>query len=299
MSGGSMEYVTNFMNASINPVEWAKRREDQGWHILSVADHFYTPGHPFPHSWVTAGALAAATSQVRITTAFTNNLFRNPVEVAQAALMMQQVSNGRFELGLGAGWAKPEMEDAGMVYPEARDRAGAFVESAQIIRSLIHTGTCEFAGHYYKVNVNDLGPVSDRPPPLVASVGGPRTVREVTPHCDRVEIKASSASTRGGVLDLKVMAQIDDQHLVDMIERVRSVSPDIGIGMFVLCNAVDDDRTKAMQEILGDSLYSRFYGSPQKLAEGLAWLGELGITRCQISPLNDHTLDALAPVLFK
>ena len=300
-----MEYVTNFMNASLNPGEWARRREDQGWDILSVADHFYTPGHPFPHVWVTASALAMATTRPRITTAFVNNLFRSPVEVAQAALMMQQVAAGRFELGLGAGWAKPEMVEAGMAYPEPRERAGAYIESIQIVRSLLHTGACDFEGDYYQVSLADLGPtaaagsVECAAPLLVGSVGGPRTVRHVTPHCDRVEIKASSASTRNGVLDLKVMAQVSDAHLLDMIDRVRAVDPDIGIGMFVLCSAGDDERTRRVEAMMGDGLYNRFYGAPAKVAEGMAWLEEVGISRCQVSPLDDSSFDRLAPLIYR
>lgn len=293
-----MEYVTNFMDASLDPVEWARRREEQGWDILSVADHFYTPGHPFPHVWVTASALATATTRTRITTAFTNNLFRSPVEVAQAALMMQSVSNGRFELGLGAGWASAEMEGAGLDYPTPRDRAGAFIEAAQIVRELMFSGSCQFIGDYYDISVESVGPLSDTPPPLVAAVGGSRTVREVTPHCDRVEIKASTAATRGGVLDLQALAAVTDQHLVEMIARVRAVDPDIGIGMFVLCQAGEDDATKRLESMMGDGLYSRFYGSPGKLVENMAWLEELGITRCQVSPHQDITFDRLAPLIY-
>lgn len=293
-----MEYVTNFMTAALDPVEWARRREDEGWDLLSVADHFYMPGHPFPHVWVTASALATATSRVGITTAFTNNLFRSPVEVAQAALMMQQVSSGRFELGLGAGWASAEILDAGLNYPEPRDRAGAFAESAQIIRELMSTGNASFNGDYYQIAVDGIGPLSATPPPLVASVGGPRTVREVTPHCDRVEIKASSPSTRGGAVDRGAMSQITDQHLIDMIARVRAVDPDIGIGMFMLCQVGEDSATKAIEEAMGDGLYSRFYGAPAKVVESMSWLAELGISRCQISPHDDVTFDRLAPLLF-
>ena len=293
-----MEYVTNLMDVGVDPGEWGRRREAQGWQVVSVADHFFTETRPFPHVWVSAAAIAQATSTVTITTAFANNLFRSPVEVAQAALQMHHVSGGRFELGLGAGWAKAEMERSGMVYPEPRDRAGMFIEATQVIRSLLHTGACTFAGQYYDIDVDMVGPVSDQPPLLVGSVGGPRTVREVTPHLDRVEIKASSASTRGGALDIPVMAQIPDQHLIDMIERVRAVDPDIPIGMFVLCNAGEDDFTRQQQAVMGDQLYSRFFGPPGHVAEGLAWLAELGVSRAQLSPFDDASLDCLAPLLF-
>ncbi len=294
----AIEYVANYMDVSTDPVSWARRREDQGWHVLSVADHFFTPNRPFPHVWVTASALATATKRARITTAFVNNMFRNPVEVAQAALMMQTVAEGRFELGLGAGWARDEIEAVGMAYPQARDRAGAFIEAVGIVRSLLHDGRCSFDGSYYRVEVPMIGPRCDTPPLLVCSVGGPRTIRHVTPHADRVEIKASSPSTRGGALDMEAMALIPDQHLIDLIGQVRAVDPDIGIGMFVFCNVGEDRRTRDLSEMLGEGLYSRFYGPPQKVVEGLEWLGGLGITRCQISPVDDASFDRLAPVLF-
>lgn len=293
-----MEYSTNFMSPTLDPVDWARRREAQGWDFVSVADHYFTPGHPFPHSWVTAGAMAAATTTIGITTAFTNNLFRSPVEVAQAALTMQHVSQGRFELGLGAGWARPELDAAGLVYPEQRDRAGAFAESAEIVRSLLHTGACTFSGDYYTVQVDELGPLGPTPPPLVAAVGGPRTIREVTPHCDRVELKPASPATRGGTLDMAALASVRDQDLVDMIKLVRSIDPDIGIGMFVLCNAGDDALTRSMADTLSNSLYGRFYGEPARVVDGLAWLAELGISRCQLSPVHDACLDDLASLLY-
>jgi hypothetical protein len=293
-----MKYVVNLMDVGIHPGEWARKREAQGWDVLSCADHFFTATRPFPHVWVTASAMAAATSTVTITTAFVNNLFRSPVEVALASLSLHHSSHGRFELGLGAGWLRSEMEAAGLAYPEPRDRAGAFIESVQIIRELLHTGVCRFEGSYYDIDVPGLGPLSDTPPRLVASVGGPRTVRGVTPHLDRVEIKASSASTRGGVLDMEAMAHIPDSHLVEMIERVRAVDPEIDLGMFVLCNVGDDDQTMANHKNLEGTLYGRFFGSAGHVAEGLAWLEEIGIGHAQLSPSDDASLDRLAPLLF-
>lgn len=293
-----MEYVSNLMDADADVAEWARRREGQGWQVLSVADHFYSATRPFPHVWVSAAAIASATTHVTVTTAFVNNLLRSPVEVAQAALMMQSVSHGRFELGLGAGWLREEVVAAGMTFPEAADRAGAFVEATTIIRSLLHTGAAQLDGKYYTVDARGLGPLSNKPPRLVGSVGGPRTVREVTPLLDRVEIKASSHSTRGGALDFAAMATIPDSHLADMVARVRDVRPDIEIGMFVFCNAGTDARTKQLHEALKGSLYGRFFGPVAHLAEGLAWLEDQGVSRTQISPLDDATFDALAPLLF-
>ncbi len=293
-----MEYVTNLMDVSVDPSEWARQREDEGWHVLSVADHFYTDHRPFPHVWVAVTAIASATTRVKVTTSFVNNLLRSPVEVAQAALLLHQVSSGRFELGLGAGWAEGEVTDAGMEYPVPRDRAGMYIEAIQIVRSLLTEGNCSFDGDYYSVDTKNLGPLGVRPPLLIGSVGGPRTVREVTPFLDRVEIKASSASTRGGRLDLDILADVTEDHLLSMIEKVRSIRPNIELGMFVLCNAGTDGFTSGLERKMGDNLYGRFFGSPEKVADGLGWLADQGISRAQLSPFDDSSLDRLAPFLL-
>ena len=293
-----MEFVCNFMTAEADPAAWAREREAQGWDLVSVADHFFSSTRPFPHVWVTATAMAQATETVGVTTAFVNNLFRNPVEVAQASLALQQVAGGRFELGLGAGWAREEIEAAGMEYPPPGVRAGAFAESAEIVRSLLHTGACRFSGAHYDVDVETLAPLSETPPLLVGSVGGPRTIREVTPHCDRVELKPASAATRGGSVDMSKMAAVRDDDLIELIARVRSVDPDIELGVFLLCNVGDDDQTNAIASMMGDGLYHRFFGSADKFAAGVEWLASIGISRCQVSPFDDASFDRLAPVLF-
>ncbi|MGH1505420.1 MAG: LLM class flavin-dependent oxidoreductase [Acidimicrobiales bacterium] len=294
-----MEYVTNLMDMSIDPVDWARRREAQGWDFVSVADHFFGTSRTCPHLWTTVGAIAAATSTVGITTAFVNNLFRSPVEVAQAALSAQHISGGRFELGLGAGWMRAEIDAAGLDFPEPRDRAGAFVESARIIGSLLRDGACSFDGRYYQVDIELAGAPGCAPPPLVGAIGGPRTTREVTPLCDRVEIKPASKATRGGSQDLELLATVTEQDLVDLVDGVRAIDPEIGIGMMAMCGVGDDPATRRIEELLGDGLYGRFFGSPSKVAASMEWLETMGISRCQISAKDDSALDLLAPLLCR
>jgi alkanesulfonate monooxygenase SsuD/methylene tetrahydromethanopterin reductase-like flavin-dependent oxidoreductase (luciferase family) len=292
-----VRYTVNLLDVDIEPAQWARDREREGWHALSVADHLFTPRHAYPHVWVSATAMAMATTKVTISTAFVNNLLRTPVEVAQAALQLHAVSGGRFELGLGAGWADQEITGAGLRYPSPGERAGMFAESAQIIRTLVHEGACEFHGDHYDVDVPVIGPIADRPPLLIGSVGGPRTIREVTPHLDRVEVKAQSAATKGGTLDLGVMATVSDDHLVDLIDRVRAVRPDVEISMFTLFSIGDDEVTTSVGAAMrnGGGLFRRFFGSAEHVAEGLRWLESVGISSASLSPMTSDSLELLAP----
>ena len=81
-------------------------------------------------------------------------------------------------------------------------------------------------------------------PPLIASVGGPRTIREITPHVDRVEVKPAAVATRGGTLDWNVYATVTDAGVADLLARVRAVRADIPVDMFVILNAADDAATR-------------------------------------------------------
>lgn len=292
-----MRFTVNLLSVDDEPVAWAQEREQEGWHALSVADHLFTSRHGYPHVWVSATAMAMATTEVTISTAFVNNLLRTPVEVAQAALQLHAVSGGRFELGLGAGWADEEITGSNLRYPPPGERAGMFAESAQIVRALLHDGSCRFHGEFYDIDVPTLGPLSGVPPVLAGSVGGPRTIRDVTPHLDRVEIKAQSAATRGGSLDLDVMSNVPDEYLIELIERVRSVRSDIEISMFTLFSVGNDPVTTNVGDVMraGGGLFRRFFGPPGHVAEGIAWLESIGISSASLSPMSDHSLAQLAP----
>ncbi len=73
-----VRYTVNLLDAAIDPVEWARRREAEGWDGLSVADHVFTGRRAYPHVWVTATAMAMATTRPTISTAFANNLHAQP-----------------------------------------------------------------------------------------------------------------------------------------------------------------------------------------------------------------------------
>jgi alkanesulfonate monooxygenase SsuD/methylene tetrahydromethanopterin reductase-like flavin-dependent oxidoreductase (luciferase family) len=289
-----VELVANLMSADVAPATWAADREAEGWDVLSVADHLFSDTRPFPHLWVTLGALAASTTTVKLTSAFANNLFRSPVEFAQASLGVHMVSGGRFEAGLGAGWSASEMVQTGRAFPDAGERAGRYIEAIKIVRTLFHERSCTFHGDWYDIDVTAVGP-SAAPPLLVGSCGGPRTIREAVPLLDRVEIKGASLATRGGRLDLSVLGQIPRSHIADLVGAVRAVRPDIPIGAFVLCSAIDDARTRSVLAAMPpDSFFAGFFGPADKVAASIAGLADLGISRAQVSPFTDASFPLIA-----
>jgi alkanesulfonate monooxygenase SsuD/methylene tetrahydromethanopterin reductase-like flavin-dependent oxidoreductase (luciferase family)/ketosteroid isomerase-like protein len=291
-----VDVCPNLVDDGVDPVSWARQREAEGWPVLSASDHLWDPGRAYPHWAVTLTQLAMATEGPRIASSFANNLLRSPVEFAQAALALQRASSGRFEAGLGAGWSRGEVEGIGARFPGAPERAGRYREAMTIVRALFDDGACSFRGDHHVVEVPTIGPAV-APPPLVGSVGGPRTIREITPLVDRVELKVSSTATRGGTLELGALAAIDLDDLDRLIGLVRDVDADIPIGVFLMAGCGDHPRVRALGAALGDGLMGSLVGEPAAVAERILALADRGLDRVQLTPYTPDTIELLAPHL--
>jgi alkanesulfonate monooxygenase SsuD/methylene tetrahydromethanopterin reductase-like flavin-dependent oxidoreductase (luciferase family) len=290
-----VELAVNLMTATVDPVVWSREREAEGWDLISVADHLWTDRRPYPHVWVMLTAVAVATERVRVASAFANNLFRSPVEFAQASLTLQHVSGGRFEAGLGAGWSADELVRTGRRFPPPGERAARYVEALQVVRALFDHGRCQFDGDHYQVDIERIGPGVPVLPPLVGSLGGPRTIREATPLLDRVEVKGISPATRHGGLNFEVLGAIPREHLVELIDAVRKQSADVPLTVWILCSAGDDERTRAIADSMPrDSFFGRFFGPPSQVADAVLELADLGADRVQLSPIVDASYELLA-----
>lgn len=288
-----MELDAILVSAAPDPAAWARDREAEGWHGVAVADHLVTSSRPYPHLWVAATAAAMATDRVRVTSAFANNLFRSPVEFAHAAVTLAKVSGGRFEAGLGAGWARDEVEAIGATFPTPGERVERYVEALTIVRSLLHEGRCHHRGRWYAVELDTFPSVE--PPPLVGSLGGPRILREAAPLVDRIELKPASRATRDGRLDMAELARVPRSHVAELVERARRHRPDVPLSMFVLCGVAEGEAGRRMGAPFGDdALFGGFFGEPGKVLESILSLGEDGIERVSVSPVNDEGYELLA-----
>ena len=130
-----------------------------------------------------ANALAEATTQLTIGTIVACTQFRNPALLAKMATTLDEISEGRFVLGIGAGWNEPEFQAFGYPYDH---RVARFAEAAQIIHALLKTGRVDFHGTYYEAaDCLDIprGP-SPHGPPLLMGAFGPRMVEIAARYAD-------------------------------------------------------------------------------------------------------------------
>ncbi|MEO1062592.1 MAG: LLM class flavin-dependent oxidoreductase [Actinomycetota bacterium] len=286
----------NFVSTEDDPAEWARTRETEGWPMLGVADHLFLSA-AMPHVFTTLTRMALATERVTLMSAFANNMVRSPVEFAQASLSVQQAAGGRFWAGLGAGWARAEVEGAGLRYPERGERAGRFIEAARIVRELFDHGSCTFEGEHYTIDIPTIGPAVEAPK-LVASLGGPRTIREIGPVVDAIELKVNSVSTRGGSLDIGALATITRDDLRRLVGRAREAAPDAPLGLFCICATGSSPRVEAMRGALDGAFPGEFLGEPAKVADAIRSLGDEGISWAQLSEFTPGTFEALAADLL-
>lgn len=293
-----MEYFANYNTGiDLDPAEWALAREAEGYTGVVVSDHLWVGEKPYPHVWVTLTRIACATQSLRFGSSFCNNLFRSPVEFAQASLTLHQAAKGRFEAGLGAGWSENEVASGmGQHYPPPGERAGRYKEAMTIVREIFDTGKCRFEGEFYNVDVPVMGPYSGTGPLLVGSAGGPRTRREITPLVDRVEVFAGEF-IRGGAIDFAALAAVTDDDVRDMIAKVREIKPDIPIGYFTLMAAGESEPVKGLEAMLGNNFASGLVGHPEKVAAKIAQMESWGLGRVQLTELVPESYSNLAPYL--
>ena len=162
--------------------------EDLGFDAFFRSDHYLKMGDvsglPGPtDTWATLAGLATETSRIRLGTLVTCATFRLPGPLAVTIAQVDEMSGGRVEFGLGAGWFEAEHRAYGIPFPPLRERFDRFAEQLAIITGLWETPegeTFSFDGTYYQVeNSPALPKPAQRPrPPVIVGGGGPRRDRK-------------------------------------------------------------------------------------------------------------------------
>ena len=168
--------------------------EGTRWNSLWFADHFLPPGrredeHLNAFEGYTLISVAAGmTQKLRLGHLVLGNTYRNPGLLAKMATTLDQASQGRFELALGAAWFKREHEAYGRTFPSMKERQDRFEEACQLLRLLFTTeGPVDFQGRYYQLDQAPLAPGCFQEPHIPIMVGGTgerRTLRTLARYGD-------------------------------------------------------------------------------------------------------------------
>ncbi|HEX3722951.1 MAG TPA: TIGR03621 family F420-dependent LLM class oxidoreductase [Nitrolancea sp.] len=167
--------------------ERARKAEALGFDVLVISDHF---GGGFAYGPALAMA-AAVTSKLRFGTLVLQNPLRHPALVAQEAATLDLLSDGRFELGIGAGGSDMrDYEQTGIPFDPPGKRAGQLEESIQVIKALFRDEPLTFNGRFYHFSEFESFPRPLQRPavPLLIAAGGARLLRMAAREADIVSI---------------------------------------------------------------------------------------------------------------
>lgn len=288
----------------------ARRVEELGYATLLLRDHFIA--EPFGDQFAPLIALmaaAAATSTLRLGSLVLDNDYRHPVVLAKEAATLDVLSHGRFELGLGAGWAKDEYERAGIAFDPAGVRVSRLEEAVRVLKGLWAPGPLTFPGTSYNVNrLNGFPkPIQQPHPPLLIGASGKRMLAFAAREASSIGFLNGDYSTGVEIDDpLQRSSEALSQKLAWVRQAAGARFEQVELSM-VIAPILTSDRRAGAEAFLRDhhwnslrpeqvlAMPSMFIGSVDQISEQLRERRErYGFSYYIISDAN---LEAFAPVV--
>jgi probable F420-dependent oxidoreductase len=213
------------VNATGRRREWtelARRVEDAGYATMTMPDHFTEQLAPVP----ALQCAADATTTLRLGALVYDNDYKHPVVLAKELATMDVLSDGRVEIGLGAGWMVSDYEQSGIPYDPPGVRVGRLVEALAVIKGALGPEPFSFQGEHYTVTGYDgrPKPVQSLPPVLIGG-GGPRVLRFAAREADIVGINATLTS---GAVDESTFDSMTATAVDEKVAIVRAAAAGAG-----------------------------------------------------------------------
>ncbi|MGW1885670.1 LLM class F420-dependent oxidoreductase [Streptomyces sp. NPDC001970] len=274
----------------------AKATEDLGFDAFFRSDHYLRMGSadglPGPtDAWITLAGLARETKRIRLGTLMTAATFRLPGVLAIQVAQVDQMSGGRIELGLGAGWFEEEHKAYGIPFP--KEKFARLEEQLAIVTGLwaTETGkTFSYEGTYYQLQDSPAlpKPAQRRVPVLIGGHGATRTPRLAARYADEFNMP---------------FASVEDSER--QFGRVRAAAEEAGrkaddlvcSNALVVCVGKDDAevarRAAAIGREVGELKTNGLAGSPAEVVDKLGRYAAAGSSRVYLQVLDLHDLDHL------
>ena len=269
--------------------------EDLGFDSVWVGEHllYRWPDRPARgpwEAWTLLAAIAATTTRIELGPLVACTNFHNPAMLAKQAAAIDEISGGRFVLGLGAGWNETEFRAFGYPYDHRIDR---FEEAFTIIRTLLREGAIDFDGRWYQARDCELLPRGPRPegPPLMIGSNGPRMLRATMAHADSWNSWYNDTGNRPeGIASVRALVDAacrDVGRDPTEVERTVAVLVRLPGGEGRLQG---DSRQRAIPPVDGD---------PAALADALRAFARQGIDHVQLvlDPITRDSIEAVAGAL--
>jgi F420-dependent oxidoreductase-like protein len=276
----------------------ARRTEETGFDAFFRSDHYLTMGGdglPGPtDAWVTLAGLARETTRIRLGTLMTAATFRLPGPLAISVAPVDQMSGGRVELGIGAGWFGAEHTAYGIPFPPLGERFDRYEEQVAVLTGLWGTPqgkTFDFDGRHYRLAGSPALPKPVQPggiPIIVGGSGTRRTPRLAARYAAEFNVPFASAEEN---------ARLFDGVRAACAEEGRDPSSLVCSSALVLCVGTDEAevarRAAAIGREVDDLREHGVAGTPSEAVDALGRYAEAGAQRCYLQVLDLSDLDHL------
>jgi probable F420-dependent oxidoreductase len=279
---------------------WARRAEDLGFDSVWVSDHFFYSfarygADPAPiaslEPLTTLAGIAAVTDRIRLGTLVLCAGFRHPALLARTASSIDLVSEGRLDLGLGAGWMREEFDAFGYRFGSVGERFDALEESLDVMRLLFEGEAVTYDGPTVTLRGAVLAPAPPRPPGLwVGGKGGPRLLRVAARLADgwNVVWRMSPESYREKLADVRAACETVGRDPATFGLSVGLYSL-IGEDEAAARAAFERGRASAPGDAMAGDDYATWRtdtlsGTPEQILERVAAFASLGVRELIVSP---------------
>ena len=283
--------------------ETARRIESFGYAIATMPDHFTDQLAPMP----ALQAVLDATTTLRAGALVFDNDYKHPAILAKELATMDVLSEGRVEIGLGAGWMISDYEQIGLAYDPAGVRIDRLVEALAVIRGAMRPGPFSFSGEHYEITDYDgfPKPVQGPCPPILIGGGGPRVLGIAAREADIVGVNGTLAA---GVFGPEAFATMTAAAVAEKVALVVAQAGErvehIEMNIRTFFNRVTDDRAHGVDSIsralrvdpaLVDASPYALIGSTARIVEDLRALRDTYGFSYVIVGVNE--IDSFAPVV--
>ena len=275
----------------------AKTAEAAGYSAFFRSDHYLAmagDGLPGPtDSWVTLGGIARETSTIRLGTMVTSATFRHPGVLAISVAQVDEMSGGRVDFGIGAGWFEAEHQAYAIPFPALGERFDRLTEQLDVITGLWTTpvgATFDYTGTHYSVKDSPAlpKPTQSPHPPIIIGGGGPKRTPALTAkYADEFNIPFVDLETLTAQYGRVAAAVADAGRAADSLTYSAA---------FVVCAGRDDAEVARRAEAIGrdvDELRgnSPTVGTPAEIADKLRAFADAGVQRVYLQLLDMSDLD--------
>jgi len=212
----------------------AKRADNQGFYSMLLNDHFFSPFRPAREPqlecFTTLSAIAAVTTKIRVGPLVAAVAFRSPPLLAKIASTLDHVSNGRLDLGLGAGWEREEYDAHNYPYPSNAERLDQLADAIKLIKVMWTQDEPTYHGTYFSIEkaYNNPRPLQKPYPPIMLGGSGSKLLKIAAAEADILNLIPPIFNGKDLINDPAAAVRFDKAELKRRIAKLHGLAKEAG-----------------------------------------------------------------------